>query len=123
MPEERSLSDLTREELYGLVWSTPATKLAKQFGVSDVAIFKRCQKLGVPRPERGYWRRLEFGKAAAKPELPPPPLSPPEVSAQEMQKPLAPGIALPTETEILHPLAAQFLATIKSSALSYDKQR
>jgi hypothetical protein len=123
MLEKHSLSDLTREELYGLVWSTPATKLAKQFGVSDVAIFKHCQRLGVPRPERGYWRRLEFGKAAQRPELPAPPVPPAEVSVQAMQKPIAMGIALPTEVETLHPLAAQFLASIKSSALSYDKQR
>jgi hypothetical protein len=29
-----------------------------------------CAVLNVPRPERGYWAKLEFGKAPARPELP-----------------------------------------------------
>src|SRR2546423_15717016 len=29
---------LTREELYQKVWSKPATRLAKEFGISDVAL-------------------------------------------------------------------------------------
>ena len=45
MPEPTSLSSLTREELYELVWSMPATKLAQKLGVSDVAVIKRCDKL------------------------------------------------------------------------------
>ena len=33
--------------IYDLVWSTPGSKLSADFGVSDVAIAKRCGKLGV----------------------------------------------------------------------------
>ncbi len=29
-----------------------------------------CSVLAVPRPERGYWAKLEFGKAPARPALP-----------------------------------------------------
>jgi hypothetical protein len=45
---------LSREDLYELVWSKPIVELAKDFGISDVAFAKRCRKLGVPVPGRGY---------------------------------------------------------------------
>ncbi len=41
---------LSREDLYELVWSKPMTELAQDFGLSDVALAKRCRKLGVPIP-------------------------------------------------------------------------
>jgi hypothetical protein len=47
---------LSREDLYELVWSKPMTELAQDFALSDVALAKRCRKLGVPVPGRGYWR-------------------------------------------------------------------
>lgn len=52
-----SLSTLTREELYELVWSKPATAIASNFGISDVAVAKHCKKQEVPRPSRGYWAK------------------------------------------------------------------
>ena len=52
---------LTREQLYDLVWSEPMQRLAKQIGISDVAIAKHCRKLGVPVPERGHWNKLQVG--------------------------------------------------------------
>lgn len=59
---------LSREALYIKVWETPTVKLAKEFGVSDVAIGKICRKLEVPKPPLGYWRRIETG---AKKKIPP----------------------------------------------------
>jgi hypothetical protein len=53
---------ITREELYKRVWRTPMSKLAKEYGVSDVAIAKACNRLAVPRPGRGYWAKLRHGK-------------------------------------------------------------
>ena len=35
---------LTRQSLYELVWSKPMTTLAKEFGISDVALAKRCYR-------------------------------------------------------------------------------
>jgi len=61
---------LTREQLYDLVWSEPMQRLAKQIGISDVAIAKHCRKLGVPVPERGYWNKLQAGKPVTKTALP-----------------------------------------------------
>lgn len=59
---------LSREALYIKVWETPTVKLAKEFGVSDVAIGKMCRRLEVPKPPLGYWRRVETG---AKKKIPP----------------------------------------------------
>lgn len=36
---------LSREALYIKVWETPTVKLAKEFGISDVAIGKMCRRL------------------------------------------------------------------------------
>lgn len=47
---------LSREDLYELVWSKPMADLAKDFGISDVALAKRCRRLGVPVPGRGIGR-------------------------------------------------------------------
>ena len=59
-----------RKELYDLVWSQPVTKVAKQFGVSDVAIAKACRKLKVPLPGRGYWAKKVNGYAVHTVPLP-----------------------------------------------------
>jgi hypothetical protein len=60
---------LSREDLYELVWSKPMTDLALDFGLSDVALAKRCRKLGVPVPGRGYWARVAAGQAPRQPPL------------------------------------------------------
>lgn len=69
---------LTRTELYGLIWLKPATRIAEEFGVTPAAVFAACHKLNVPRPGRGHWVRLEFGKGDERPPLPPLPGSGPE---------------------------------------------
>jgi hypothetical protein len=60
---------LTREQLYEMVWSKPTTHLAKELGISDVALAKICKKLDVPKPKPGYWQQLGTGIAPAKPPL------------------------------------------------------
>lgn len=46
-------------ELRRLVWIKPMVHLAKEFGVSDRALSKRCKKLGIKMPPKGYWLRKE----------------------------------------------------------------
>jgi len=53
---------LTRDELYGLVWTEPMWTLAKRYGFSDVGLAKICKKLRVPVPWRGYWARKQAGQ-------------------------------------------------------------
>ncbi|WP_298161776.1 hypothetical protein [Acidocella sp.] len=63
---------MTRDELYQLVWSKPVTHVAKDYGVSDVAIRKVCKKYGIPLPPLGYWAKLQHGKKVRETPLPPP---------------------------------------------------
>ena len=51
--------DISKEELFLLVWEFPTTEVAKQFNVSDKAIAQRCKLLGVEKPPRGYWRKQQ----------------------------------------------------------------
>lgn len=44
-------------ELTSLVWAKQLTALAAEFGVSDMAIRKRCDKRNIERPPQGYWLR------------------------------------------------------------------
>jgi hypothetical protein len=61
---------LSRQELYDMVWSEPMTTLAKNFGISDVALAKRCRAVDVPIPYRGYWARKTAGQKPTQTPLP-----------------------------------------------------
>lgn len=60
---------LSREELFALVWEKPTREVAKELGVSDVAIGKLCTRLQVPKPPRGYWARVQSGRTPRRPPL------------------------------------------------------
>jgi len=66
---ERNSVSLTREELYEKVWTTPSTKLAEEFGFSDVALAKLCKKHGIPKPPLGYWARVQHGQKPKRASL------------------------------------------------------
>ena len=59
----------SREELFALVWERPATEVAKELGISDVALGKLCRRLQVPKPPRGYWARVQAGQTPKRPPL------------------------------------------------------
>ena len=61
---------VSREDLYELVWSIPMIKVAEKFSVSGSYMARVCSILNVPRPERGYWAKLQVEKASARPALP-----------------------------------------------------
>ncbi|MBE0551416.1 MAG: hypothetical protein IH619_03440 [Ignavibacterium sp.] len=61
---------IERKQLYELVWSKPLTEVAKEFDVSDKAIAKICDKMNVPVPGVGYWRKIEVGEKVEKQKLP-----------------------------------------------------
>ncbi len=58
-----------REKLYQQVWEKPVSEVAKDYHISDVALRKRCTRLEVPLPERGYWAKLKAGKPVHKQKL------------------------------------------------------
>lgn len=55
--------EINKEDLELLVWSKPTTEIASMLGVTDVAVAKRCKKLGILKPPRGYWAKVYTGKA------------------------------------------------------------
>jgi hypothetical protein len=61
---------LTRQELYEQVWTTPTVQLAKQYGISDVAIAKICRRHRIPKPPLGYWARVQHGQKVSRKPLP-----------------------------------------------------
>ena len=63
----RNYITLPRSALYELVWTKPVTELAKEFGISDVALAKRCRSIKIPLPPRGYWARVAAGQKPTAP--------------------------------------------------------
>ena len=60
---------LSRAELYALVWSEPMKTLSARFGISDVALKKTCVRAEIPTPDRGYWAKKEAGKSTLQDAL------------------------------------------------------
>lgn len=67
--EVRQKFEISEEELQVMVWTMPTIEVAKILGVSDVAVSKRCKKLGISKPPRGYWAKVRAG--AIVPSIPP----------------------------------------------------
>lgn len=96
--------DEEREELFFLVWSMPSWQVAEKLGVSAAALRKRCSKLGIPRPPRGYWTRFN-GNA----DRPAPPVTAylDVLRGQLNQKVIRPGLHLSERKKELFEKAAQ----------------
>ena len=58
----RQKFEVSAPDLEVLVWSMPTSRVARLIGVSDVAVAKRCKKLGIKKPPRGYWAKFAAGK-------------------------------------------------------------
>lgn len=65
------MSQLTRAQLHGLVWSLPFGKLSGQFGVSVPTLKNTCVKFDIPIPSSGHWAKVQAGKPTSQTELPP----------------------------------------------------
>lgn len=61
---------ISRNNLYERVWSSPLRKLAAEFGISDVGLAKSCRRHAIPTPPMGHWTRVEHGKGYPRPPLP-----------------------------------------------------
>lgn len=61
---------LSRRDLYELAWSKPMAQLAKDFGISDVALAKRYRAVDVPVPPRGWWAKKAAGNDLPRTPLP-----------------------------------------------------
>lgn len=115
--QTRSLSGITREEIYGLIWERPVVAVAANLGVSAPAIVHHCKKHEVPRPPRGYWARKEAGKNPRKKPLPP---TREEVFLEAAEKPAKKALRLPVPGTVLHPLAIELLTAIRAGNVASD---
>ena len=61
---------LTRHELYDLVWAEPLSRLAKKYNISDNGLRKICKKMNIPMPANGYWQKIHHQKSVVKENLP-----------------------------------------------------
>ena len=66
----KTKQDITREQLYELVWQEPASTLGPRLGLTDRGLAKVCERLGVPRPGRGYWAKKRAGHRMSRSKLP-----------------------------------------------------
>ncbi|MFV5703338.1 hypothetical protein ACM55F_15830 [Flavobacterium sp. XS2P12] len=62
--------ELTRKELYDLVWENPLSKLAKKYNLSDNGLRKVCKRLDIPLPKNGHWQKIQFNKKVIIEKLP-----------------------------------------------------
>ena len=67
---------ITRNELFVAVWRTPRSRLAKKYGISDVAIAKICRKHKIPMPPRGYWAKPQTKRISINSKLSSPDYNP-----------------------------------------------
>jgi len=69
MSQSSKTRELTRKQLYRLVWMKPLAAVARDLGMSANGLSKICDRVNVPYPPRGYWGRERAGKAQPRPEL------------------------------------------------------
>ena len=66
----RRAATVSREELFRQVWTTPMSRLARDYGISGNGLAKICDRLKVPYPPRGYWAKKAAGKRVVQYRLP-----------------------------------------------------
>lgn len=54
--------EVTRQELYNLVWSKPMSRLALEYNISDNGLRKICKKFDIPLPLLGHWQKIQYNK-------------------------------------------------------------
>ena len=67
----RTAADLSREDIYALVWERPLNRVGPELGLDGPRLAKLCDKRQIPYPPLGYWQKKAVGRATAPPPLPP----------------------------------------------------
>jgi len=126
---------VSRSELHRLVWSEPLTKLAQQFGLSDVGLRKICLRHDIPLPPQGYRQQVAAGRAPKPAPLPKskddPTIEftvtpePPAFAMDLMDRIFAPlieaearpeaRIEVATGTSLTHPIAKRIFKALKAA--------
>ena len=63
--------DITREQLYELLWSKGVGKTEATLGLKRPELQKICDDYQIPKPSSNYWISLKLGKSPEKTPLPP----------------------------------------------------
>lgn len=107
--------EVTREELYALVWDVPLAEVARSFAITDVQLAAVCRRLNVPIPSRDHWTTLAAG---GKPKVWPLPRTAKHASASLGQRPARPtppsAVGRPRESTT-SPTPVPAVATAKNS--------
>jgi hypothetical protein len=133
--------EFTREVLYKMVWERPVLIIAKEIGVSDVAVAKACRKAGIPLPKRGHWAVVKSGRAVTTLPLPAPKpdqqdsvcftvLENPPPKPPKVEIPTGPLIEIPAGLVKPHRLVAELKSATKGQKedkgvipLNYEYQK
>ncbi|MEQ1760626.1 MAG: hypothetical protein ABL986_20135 [Vicinamibacterales bacterium] len=127
---------LTREALYGEVWSEPIVHVATRLGLSGRGLGKLCARHEIPVPPRGWWAKKQHGHRVRQTPLP-------EISVKEqivfepretVDKPEDPPaiarekttewrIEAPEDLAISHPLVKRAAAAIRKASRESSKNR
>lgn len=62
--------NLTREQLYKLVWEKPIRFIIESYGGTYVDVKELLKKYNIPSPDNGYWSKLRAGQHITIPSLP-----------------------------------------------------
>ncbi|MGV9003256.1 hypothetical protein [Flavobacterium sp.] len=62
-------TELSRKELYDLVWSTPLSKITLQYAYNNDGIKKICKQNDIPMPDASYWSKIKYNKKVKIEEL------------------------------------------------------
>lgn len=111
--------ELSREELYERIWSSPMTQVAAELGISDVALGKRCKKLNVPKPPVGYWAKVAAGQTPKKQALP---AAPKPIEYEALDAPVAGTLPVPASLLQMHPMAMELMALLRAAVPDIDQR-
>lgn len=54
--------ELTRKELYEILWSTPLSRLAERYALTREGFKTICRQFEIPMPDNGHWMKLKYNK-------------------------------------------------------------
>ena len=60
---------MSRRELFDLIWSMPLTEISLRYDVRDINVAKACDAHDIPRPPTGHWQKHAFSKGRSSAPL------------------------------------------------------